>query len=453
MRLILSVLVLLCPLEALAAPGYTFEKVVRVGDPAPGTGETFTQISPETIDSATGRVYFWGCFGSPSQCGTFSWADGTVQPEVLPGDPAPATVGGTYVGSGEVSLNASGEMVFMARVDDGATVRLGLFLRDGSGDRVVVLQGDPMPGLPGLTFDVFWQSEIDAAGRVVFEAYDDISTPTVMMIARWDDGAIDPIVTTGDAAPPPGGGTIDSVSGSWLPDSYASDAGEVVIDAYTLPAGEYRFLLGGSGGLADLLSPGAVLPTAGGGSVTIDSFDHAYATTATGDLVFVWFYEVPDGGGGTTVVTQIAKLASGVVYPIVSEGDPVPGQPGHTLEYLQLSASGATGDVGFIAETGPRPDPPHSAYVTAPGGVIREVCRFGEAAVSPAVTIEFCEAVLLADSGEVLLQVLEDASGTVAFYLARPVAVPATTPSGLVVLIAAMTTLVLSLKRSGTRRA
>jgi hypothetical protein len=56
MKLIVAVLLLILPNQALAAPGYAFEKIVRAGDPAPGTGETFGQIGVQTIDEATGRV-------------------------------------------------------------------------------------------------------------------------------------------------------------------------------------------------------------------------------------------------------------------------------------------------------------------------------------------------------------------------------------------------------------
>lgn len=213
--------------------------VARKGDVAPG-GEILAGVASGFVTqmNASGQIAFDVSFvaGSGTNPVTTSndralwlYTPGLgVQQLVREGDPVPSLAGVTYnhatatswsVNAGATALDGNGGMLLRVDlqgagvtngVDDMAIVRV-----TPVGHQVIVRRGDPVPGLSGVTFDVFNNASVltNDAGTVAFQASlrgavttaDDsatfIGTPgNWVMVMREGDATV-------------GGGTFGSPSG------------------------------------------------------------------------------------------------------------------------------------------------------------------------------------------------------------------------------------------------
>ena len=86
----------------------------------------------------------------------------------LAGETAPGTGGGTYATFGVLSINASGDVVFVGNVFSG-TVSQGMFLDSGGADTAVALEGNTAPGTGGGTYETpFFGTSINVSRDVAF---------------------------------------------------------------------------------------------------------------------------------------------------------------------------------------------------------------------------------------------------------------------------------------------
>jgi hypothetical protein len=207
-------------------------KVATVGDPAPGTDETFTLIFNPTVDEA-GTVRFIASTDTEyADSGMWRTAGDTLEPMALPGDPIPdgtaffhlfpsnAVVsyngntaadvwlsgpgieyprdrslfvfgqdgpvqivrGGDPVTDGEPGeyflspevhgVNDAGQAVFMGTAQVGFTIATGIWIGDGQSTTTIAREFEQAPGFDdGWVFSAFDNNTpavIDSAGRVCF---------------------------------------------------------------------------------------------------------------------------------------------------------------------------------------------------------------------------------------------------------------------------------------------
>jgi hypothetical protein len=156
-----------------------------------------------------------------------------VAPLVLPGDPVLTPRGGTFTFSGQpLSMNPSREIAVEAYFErPGLFSPAGVFVIGPSGQREVIAQNDPMPGTGGLLFYHLDEGppRINAFGDVTFVATTDGSSDTPMFVTRAH--VLHRVEVAGEPVPDRAGVDFGELDG----DALLSDAGQLVLHAYTSP--------------------------------------------------------------------------------------------------------------------------------------------------------------------------------------------------------------------------
>lgn len=165
-----------------------------------GTATALSQIASVggAVPTRPGRYFsgFWSpCVASESQAGfhallsstpggaqnatgIFRIANGTVEPVLIDGDTAPGLAGQLLTNFEMMSMNASGQMLFVARLQSpgGGPASQAVLLLDGSTVRVVARVGDAAPGTSS-TFQTILPSwslvrrfELGDGGHAIFTA-------------------------------------------------------------------------------------------------------------------------------------------------------------------------------------------------------------------------------------------------------------------------------------------
>ncbi len=201
--------------EALVVAATPADQLIALGLlPIPGGTGVYGDFKASATNDA-GEVAFVNRY-FPSAGGTatgyFLDSTGVERAVALPGDAAPGTGGGTYathVTSG-IAINASGEVVFPANVENGNTTS-GIFVDDNGVDRAEVLAGTPAPTLVGGTFANFGAyPSINDAGNVTFVATITGGTAGAGLFFSSSGPHYGVIALAGDSAPGTAGETFTS---------------------------------------------------------------------------------------------------------------------------------------------------------------------------------------------------------------------------------------------------
>ena len=244
--------------------------VALLGDPAPGTGDTYTGLGRPHLNDAGDVAFAANAF--PSR-GVFVDSSGIVTPVALNGASAPC--GGIYQsfgGAGNVSINGSGDVAFHAIVDRPSPQPTipALIVNSGGTDTPVACTGDSAPGTGGGTYSGGFGSPsvhrpfINDSGAVAFFAR--VSGGTASEGIFVDSGGLDTAVAlVGDPAPGTGGGTYSGFDlGGGSPS--LNDVGVVAFRALVTggTASEGIFMDAGAGDSVVALL-GDMAPETGGG--------------------------------------------------------------------------------------------------------------------------------------------------------------------------------------------
>ncbi len=295
--------------------GPTFETVVWAGDPvaglntvlrsntqAPGmaAGVMIQAIADQSVGmnaqgSITARVTLALGLGVTSN-NRYVWYEGLPgQLGVLArqGDPVPGLPGAVYTGFDEydMRMNAAGDLCFAARVAGGGTDGV-LMIRDGGVLAPLVRDGDPVPGLAGVSLDrvAFNNFDLNGAGRVAFAARlagAPADADSAVFVA--DPGGISMILREGDVLP--GGAVAPHLENQMF---FFNDRGQFV------------FILDGAG-LFATRPDGGMLKLAAGGEyfVTDDGFAGVVGS------VVPWRYDhnaLAAGSGGPSVFNNEGRF-------------------------------------------------------------------------------------------------------------------------------------------------
>ena len=208
----------------VVTPGSSPEKIVAVGDTAPGGGTfaSFASPSPAAIDGQ-GHVAFFATVTGGSGGGLFLGKAGTaLQAIASNGSAAPS--GGNYAitsASRDARLNARGDLLFQAALT-GGSADSGLFLRRVSSGAIetVALQGQTAPGVavPFTTINTTANAypgeftELGPGGEVWFANRLNLGDHyTVGVFGYGLDRVLSKVLVRGQA-PPDGVGSILAVS-------------------------------------------------------------------------------------------------------------------------------------------------------------------------------------------------------------------------------------------------
>ena len=260
--------------------GGTIHKIVRPGDPTPGGGAFLSASSP-TVNTS-GQVAFVGSLSSPPPSGIFLFSKEGIIKVVRQGDPAPG--GGTFVNVNFPTLNARGQVAFLAIVGGG---RSGYFLFSDGVISPIARAEDPVPGGGTITFPFLPPLSLNAAGQAAFMA--DLSTgdPELEIddvgVFLVSSGTISRIARRGD--PAPGGETFN---GAFSPS--VDDKGQVAFQGSVLPPGRSGIFLFSEGAITAVVRSGD--PAPGGGD-----FSGLGSPKLNGQGQVAFQGGVPDGAG------------------------------------------------------------------------------------------------------------------------------------------------------------
>jgi hypothetical protein len=324
--LVLAALVAGRPVSvAQAAPGYVFEKLATLGDPAPKGGFHINDFEPQGINNR-GDVMFATDMSTGGE-GVFLRSRGVTTEVMRSGDPAPGglTFGGFGIFSwGDISNLGHAAFTFGTEPTDWSkplgwdseVVRLDgwdpLMRRPGSLTAIMIPHVTNAPG-GGKFHGSIFNTGVNSYGEVTFAGI--IDTPDGryhqpdlnlgMGIYRADKaGTIINVASPGD--PSPGGGTFDAL---W--DTRINDRGDVVFGGHEV---------------------GQECP--GNDPSSLLCWDNTYIRRA-----------VPGTRSGNH------GPALGPVQVIARQGDPAPG--GGTFAWAWGGRLNSSGDVAYIGWLGP----------------------------------------------------------------------------------------------------
>jgi hypothetical protein len=147
--------------------GGTLTAVALQGDPVLGTNDRFGQSLTGAVINGAGEVAFVGSFvGAPDEQGIFKESGGTLTAVALPGDPAPGTSTTFRNFVGFPVINGAGEVAFVGNF--GTPDDEGVFKESGGTLTAIALPGDPAPDTGGATFTDFGGLVLNGAGEVAF---------------------------------------------------------------------------------------------------------------------------------------------------------------------------------------------------------------------------------------------------------------------------------------------
>ena len=299
------------------------------------------------------------------------------------GDPAPVPGGGVFAEVGipfdDLVLNNNDDVAFIAVYTDdgGATFKMGVFLKpDGQPMVPIVLNGDTLPGTGGgvecaTTFgddpiappnpdlgsiDGPWMNDLQV---VVFKT-DAICGGTggfgESAFAKRPGMPIETAVLIGEPAPPPVGGTIESVEFGHP----AINNANVLAWHSSLPDETELIFTRTLGGPIEIaVQQGTAAPRTAGvfGSLSAPAINQSGLLQFHADIT------------GDPAVTQgVFSFDGGTLSAIAIEGDPMPGTSANFCTGIEEGSVSDDGRFVFMNENNDGNCPPFGVFATAPGG-------------------------------------------------------------------------------------
>lgn len=307
--------------------------VASVGSAAPGGGSitSFTEHPTPALNDA-GIVAFAATIeGGRADQAVLSWSGGRLASVAQSGARAPGVAGGAFFDFGQPSINAGGDIAFLATVRRGRETLDAIYLAGRGSLAKIAAAGDPAPG--GGTFSALAPPTLNAGRAVAFAAViEGGQTPGGVFVAT--DGAMRRVVGAGD--PVPGGGMFMRLSERVGLD----DAGHVAFGAFLGQGAPKAGVFLAKDTVVAVAMLGAEAP--GGGR--FGSFGDVPALAADGRLAFM---AAIDGGPGTSAAFGYGPEG---LSRLAGVGDPV--ADGRRIAYLPLNpviAAGPGGRVTFQA--------------------------------------------------------------------------------------------------------
>ncbi|HYB70214.1 MAG TPA: choice-of-anchor tandem repeat NxxGxxAF-containing protein [Candidatus Bathyarchaeia archaeon] len=161
--------------------------VAREGDAVPGAGRLagFGKHPTPALNDPGTVVFAAEVTGGRAVEGIFAWAAGRIRPIAVTGSRAPDMGSSVLAALDAPSVNARGDVVFLATVRRGRESSDAILVSAGGALRKVVAQGDPAPA--GGVFAAFGPPAVNARGDVAFGAVvEGKAVPGGIFVARGD---------------------------------------------------------------------------------------------------------------------------------------------------------------------------------------------------------------------------------------------------------------------------
>ncbi|HEX5070032.1 MAG TPA: choice-of-anchor tandem repeat NxxGxxAF-containing protein [Vicinamibacterales bacterium] len=350
----------------VASAGGTITRIAGPGDASPGTGGTFATATGITINSSGDVLLQATITGGSGTNGVFVWSGGTLRKVVADGDTNP--LGGTFttnfalvnlrmINSGLVmfdsggsifqntqangttvavavgsavpapmngtfgtitnfaTMSQSGDAVFVANVNGGASANGVFRFRPGSGVEVVARLNEAAPGGGGRVFSGFASISVNASGTVSFQG--NSTSGTIGLFQKQAGNALGLVALLG--APTPIGGTFffNGAASTTLTNGAVFVRTHVMDFAGPQAAHHAAFVFTPGGGTVALMSTADQLP-AGARLVIRPIF-----MTGAGKYLGVEYQNA--GGRDTAAVLDVTTLQGG---DVATDGDFVNGWGG-----------------------------------------------------------------------------------------------------------------------------
>lgn len=339
--------------------GDVVRSVAVAGETAPGGLGSFVDFffSSGKIDDQGDVGFFASLAGGPAPSGLFLEGQSGLQPIALIGDVAPGSAG-TYASFIPPDLNDDGELAFVAVVL-ALPPFAAVFVESASSGRRVVATGDPVPGVPGASFDGFGAPVINDDGEVAFSA--EVDGPGGATSGIWvysAAGAGTLVALEGEVAPGTGGATFESFGTD--PPSI-DGVGDVYFEANLSPvAGFDAHFVGDGATITALVLPGDTVP--GAGAPTIDSLRSDPEVARNGDVAFIANLE-----GNVADEGVYLDRAGGARLEVAREDGIAPDTGGGTfLGFSGRAVPNGSGDVAFLAGVFDSPTTTLGVFVPEP---------------------------------------------------------------------------------------
>lgn len=278
----LSLLPMLLALSVAASLARADRAIVLSGDPAPGSGGgTFSQLGLPALNDFEHVAFRANLTGGAASEGIFLDTASGLTAIAVVGDLAPDTGGGTFFDFGEAAINDAGQVAFSARITGGAAA-WALYRYDPAGLTTLATTATTAPGTGGGSYSAFGDRvSINAGGEVAFVATVGGGTTTEGVFV--EDGTTGSVVfLIGDTAPAGAAGSFFDFSPPVL-----SDAGEVAVWASVFfdPGFTSGILVSGSPDHWVALV-GESAPDTGGGTYSTFNSSAAPGLDADGNVYF-----------------------------------------------------------------------------------------------------------------------------------------------------------------------
>lgn len=397
---------------APSAADYVDSEVVRIGDPAPGTGGgTFARLEASRVDDAGDVAFFARAeTGGSEPMGLFVREGDLIRKLIFKGDPVSPSLGSTVLQNvlSELvpAVNANGDCAFFGEQFN--PFNRGVYRGGVSGITAVALVGDPAPAPLTGTYVFVGQGGMDLndAGELVFAGR--IGSPTRDVLLRELGGTVSVIAVQGD--PAPGGGDYTGFGGPTI-----NAAGDVAFSAIT-STGSIVVLV--TDGVSQLVaSRDDVAPGTGGAAFA--GFNHRVVVDDLGGVAFRASTTAPDAGEG------IFRYSAGLVSAVAISGDTAPGIPGGTLSFVLSSPfSSRSGRVVFQALVDLPSGSQLALFAESDDGSLELVRREGDSAPAGSTYSAF-EAQSTINSNGLVSFTSTLADGAKAVFVSEPVPVVA----------------------------
>lgn len=165
----------------LGTPPGAFSVVAKSGDAAPGTGHSFSQFTFNSLVgpamNASGDLVFPARLNNgdwASDFGIWALTGGLVELVAREGDPAPGTIGALFRDFDQLQINVGAEVAFRGSLSDNPLNQdEGIWVGAAGSPGLVVRTGDEAPGLAGQSFFDFDRLALNASGELAFNARPD----------------------------------------------------------------------------------------------------------------------------------------------------------------------------------------------------------------------------------------------------------------------------------------
>jgi hypothetical protein len=306
--------------------------VAREGDRIPGVGR-LSGFSKHPVPglSDDGTIVFAAAVAEGRAVeGIFAARNGRVRPIALSGAPAPGIVSGVLASLDAPTINARGDVAFLATVRRGRESIEVLLLSVRGQLQKVVAQGDAAPA--GGAFAAFGSPSVNREGAVAFgAAVEGRAVPGGIFVASG--GRIRMVLGAGDETP------IGGIFAKFSERIGFSDQGTIAfhghLKAAPVAAGIFAVEDGRPRVVAQLGDPAP-----GGGRFS--NFGLWPAVSATGAIGFA---ASVDDGPSPVIVVRTGREG---LHRVVGVGDPLPGGARiASLTLLPVVSLGGTGAVSF----------------------------------------------------------------------------------------------------------